>query len=58
MLVGLNGFEFTDGVQVANLRQRGEDYAKRSHIVAIESIKIASNISENLEKKCYIVMVI
>lgn len=35
-----------------------EEYAKRSYIIAKESIKIASDIATNLGKKCYVVIVI
>ena len=35
-----------------------EDYVKRSYVVARESIKAANDIAKQLEKKCYIVIVI
>lgn len=35
-----------------------DDYVKRSHLVAKESIKTASDIAKQLGKECYIVMVI
>lgn len=35
-----------------------DDYVKRSHLIAKESIKMADDIAKHLGKKCYIVIVI